>query len=65
MRSWTGCLPSGAWPGACACAPGRFSGEAGDIDDPAGQGEDVFRAARDEILRCLEKSIDRLLTTLR
>jgi protein-tyrosine-phosphatase/8-oxo-dGTP pyrophosphatase MutT (NUDIX family) len=43
----------------------EFSGEDGDIDDPAGQGEDVFRAARDEILRCLEKSIDRLLTTLR
>jgi len=28
------------------------------------QGEDVFRACRDEIKRCLEKSFDRLLELL-
>ena len=39
----------------------EFSGEEGDIDDPAGQGEDAFRVARDEIGRCLQKSFDRLL----
>jgi protein-tyrosine-phosphatase len=38
--------------------------EAGDIDDPATQGTDVFRACRDEIKRCLEKSVDRLLMIL-
>jgi mutator protein MutT len=43
----------------------EFSGEAGNIDDPAGQGEEAFRASRDEIMRCLDKSIDRLLTMLR
>jgi protein-tyrosine-phosphatase len=39
----------------------ELAGETGDIGDPAGQGEDRFRACRDEIKRCLEKSIDRLL----
>ncbi len=39
----------------------ELAGEQGDIDDPAGQGEDVFRACRDEIKRCLTKVIDRLL----
>jgi hypothetical protein len=33
----------------------------GDIGDPAMKGEDVFRACRDEIKRCLEVSFDRLL----
>jgi hypothetical protein len=28
------------------------------------QGEDVFRACRDEIKRCLRKSIDRLVSML-
>src|SRR5262249_57607807 len=42
----------------------EFVGEEGDIDDPATQGEDVFRACRDEIKRCLEKSIPRLLVLL-
>ena len=42
----------------------ELAGEAGDIADPAMQGEDVFRACRDEIKRCLEKSIDRLLAML-
>lgn len=39
----------------------ELAGEAGDIGDPAGQGEDTFRACRDEIKRCLEKAIDRVL----
>ncbi len=39
----------------------EFVGEDGDIADPVGQGEDVYRACRDEIRRCLEKSLDRLL----
>ena len=42
----------------------EFVGEEGDIDDPATQGEDVFRACRDEIERCLEKSVPRLLVLL-
>jgi 8-oxo-dGTP pyrophosphatase MutT (NUDIX family)/protein-tyrosine-phosphatase len=42
----------------------EFAGEAGDIADPAGQGEDSFRVARDAITRCLERSVDRLLTLL-
>ena len=42
----------------------EFVGEDGDIDDPATQGEDIFRACRDEIKRCLEKSIPRLLMLL-
>ena len=39
----------------------EFAGEHGDIDDPAMQGEDVFRACRDEIKRCLDPTADRLL----
>jgi len=42
----------------------EFVGEEGDIDDPATQSEDVFRACRDEIKRCLEKSVPRLLMLL-
>ncbi len=42
----------------------EFVGEEGDIDDPATQDEDVFRACRDEIKRCLEKSVLRLLDTV-
>lgn len=42
----------------------EFAGEAGDIDDPAAQGEDVFRACRDEIKRCLERALDRVLAVL-
>jgi protein-tyrosine-phosphatase len=39
----------------------ELAGEEGDIGDPVGQGEDVYRACRDEIARCLDKGIDRLL----
>jgi protein-tyrosine-phosphatase len=39
----------------------EFGGEAGDIADPAAQGEDVFRTCRDEIKRCLERAVDRVL----
>jgi protein-tyrosine-phosphatase len=42
----------------------ELAGESGDIADPAAQGEDVFRICRDEIIRCLERSIDRLLSLL-
>ena len=42
----------------------EFAGEHGDIGDPATQGEDVFRACRDEIKRCLDLGLDRLLLTL-
>ena len=35
--------------------------EEGDIEDPAGLGEEAFRVSRDEILRCLEKAVPRLL----
>ena len=39
----------------------ELAGEEGDIGDPVGQGEEVYRACRDEIARCLHKGIDRLL----
>jgi protein-tyrosine-phosphatase len=40
----------------------ELAGESGDIGDPVGQGEEIYRACRDEIARCLEKGLDRLLT---
>lgn len=42
----------------------ELAGEAGDVDDPFGQGEDRYRATRDEIKRCLELGVDRMLTLL-
>jgi protein-tyrosine-phosphatase len=39
----------------------EFAGEHGDIDDPAMQGEAVFRDCLTEIQRCLDRSVDRLL----
>jgi protein-tyrosine-phosphatase len=39
----------------------ELAGESGDIADPAGQGEDAFRAARDEIMRCLALGFERLV----
>jgi protein-tyrosine-phosphatase len=33
----------------------ELAGESGDIGDPVGQGEDLYRACRDEIARCLDK----------
>ena len=42
----------------------EFAGEEGDINDPFDQGEDRYRVCRDEIKRCLEKGVDRLLITL-
>jgi protein-tyrosine phosphatase len=39
----------------------ELAGESGDIRDPAMQDEDVFRSCRDEITRCLERGLDRLL----
>ena len=39
----------------------EFAGDDGDIVDPAGQGEEAFRHSRDEIARCLERSIARVL----
>jgi protein-tyrosine-phosphatase len=42
----------------------EFAGEEGDIGDPFDQGEERYRACRDEIKRCLIKSVDRLLMTL-
>jgi len=39
----------------------ELAGESGDIGDPVGQGEDTYRACRDEIARCLAKGFDRLL----
>jgi len=41
-----------------------FAGGAGDIRDPMGHDEDRYRATRDEIHRCLERSLDRLLALL-
>jgi protein arginine phosphatase len=39
----------------------ELAGEGGDIADPVGQGEHVYRACRDEIARCLDKGLPRLL----
>lgn len=39
----------------------EFAGEHGDIDDPATQGEEIFRARLDEIRYCLEKAFEDLL----
>ncbi len=39
----------------------ELAGEAGDIDDPSMQDEDVFRRCRDEITRCLAHGLERLL----
>ena len=39
----------------------ELAGEHGDIADPAGQGEEAFRAARDEIIRCLALGFDRMI----
>jgi protein arginine phosphatase len=39
----------------------ELAGETGDIGDPVGQGEDIYRACRDEIARLLEKGFARLL----
>jgi protein-tyrosine-phosphatase len=39
----------------------ELAGDSGDIADPMGQGEDVYRACRDEIARCLTRGFDRLL----
>jgi protein-tyrosine-phosphatase len=41
----------------------EFAGDEGDIGDPATQGEEAFRACRDDIKRCLERAFDRLLVT--
>ena len=42
----------------------QLAGENGDIADPAGQGEEAFRAARDEIMRCLHLGFDRMVARL-
>ena len=42
----------------------EFAGDAGDIEDPVLQGEAKYRACRDEIQACLERSLDRLLIVL-
>jgi protein-tyrosine-phosphatase len=39
----------------------EVAGESGDIEDPAMQGEAVFRDCLAEIRRCLERSVDRLI----
>jgi protein-tyrosine-phosphatase len=39
----------------------ELAGDAGNIEDPAMQSEDVFRHCRDEIVRCLEAGLPRLL----
>jgi protein-tyrosine-phosphatase len=39
----------------------ELAGEEGDIQDPFGEGPERYRLCRDEIARCLERSLDRLL----
>lgn len=42
----------------------ELAGEGGDVADPFGQGEDRYRATRDEIKRCLDLGLDRMLSLL-
>ena len=42
----------------------ELAGEVGDVDDPFGQGEDRYRATRDEIKRCLDLGLDRMLALM-
>jgi protein-tyrosine-phosphatase len=39
----------------------ELAGEVGDIDDPSMKDESVFRWCREEITRCLEQGLERLL----
>lgn len=39
----------------------EFAGLGGDIEDPAGRGDDVYRDCRDQIQMCLERAIERLV----
>jgi len=39
----------------------EMAGESGDIEDPATRDEDFFRHTRDEITRCLEQGLERLI----
>jgi protein-tyrosine-phosphatase len=39
----------------------QFAGEEGDIEDPAGQDENVFAACRDIIKDCLERAFERIV----
>jgi protein-tyrosine phosphatase len=39
----------------------EMAGEEGDVADPAGQGAEVHRQCRDEIRRCLERAIERVV----
>ena len=41
----------------------EYAGGQGDIDDPAMQGENVFRVCREEIKRCLGPAVERLLAS--
>jgi protein-tyrosine phosphatase len=64
QKALVGALANGR-PVAVATLP-ELAGESGDIADPAGQGEEAFRAARDEIMRCLALGFEALLArTLR
>ena len=42
----------------------EFAGGGGDIEDPVLQGEAKYRACRDEIHACLQRSMDRLMRML-
>jgi protein-tyrosine-phosphatase len=39
----------------------ELAGESGDIEDPAARDENFFRHTRDEINRCLELGLERLV----
>jgi protein-tyrosine-phosphatase len=41
----------------------EFAGEVGDIEDPAGKGNGAYLLCKEEIKRCLEKAIRRLIET--
>jgi len=51
-------------PGCPVLLLRELIGEAGDIEDPAMQDQDVFEHCRDEIVRCLDGGLDGLLARL-
>jgi protein-tyrosine-phosphatase len=58
QRRMLGGFPEAA--GKAVLTVRELAGESGDIADPSMQDEDVFRRCRDEILRCLERGLERL-----
>jgi len=39
----------------------EFSGSSGDIEDPSGKGDEIYRQGKEEIKRCLSLAVDKIL----